>query len=139
MSQYVEREENTGRMREIGKVTKRHAPKEEEVMRYLPYGSIIKRMKEVGKATKRHTSKREEANRYIATGRNAQNRVENTTKEKAIDRVETNRFSQRRVATNRNVIERSVSSANHMEGECLPRNTKPMKIEELSPKPMLET
>ena len=107
VSQYVEREEKAGRMREIGKATKGHAPKEEEAIRYSPYGSLIKRMSEIGKSTKRHAPKGEEANRYIATKRNAQHRVENTTKGNATDRVETNRFSQRRFAANRNAIKQS--------------------------------
>ena len=51
------------------------------------------------------------------TERNAQPKVENTTKGNATDKVETNRFSQHRLATNRNTIEQSSLSANHNRGE----------------------
>ena len=126
--QYVKREEKPGRMREIGKATKRHAPKEEEAIRYLPYGSLIKRMSKIGKATKRHAPKGEEDNRCIATKMNAQHRLEsNTTKGNATDREETNRFSQRRFVTNRNAIKQSSFQLTIMEGEYLPTNTQPMK------------
>ena len=113
VSQYVEREENPGRMREIGKATKRQTPKKEEAIRYLPYGSLIKRMSKIGKATKRHApngskTKRISPNKIIiimdATNRHAHHKIENTTKGNVIDRVETNRFSQHRFATNRNTI-----------------------------------
>ena len=63
ISQYVEKEEKPGRRREIGKATKRHAPNEEEAIRYdSVYGSLIKRMSEIKKETKRHAPKGEEAN-----------------------------------------------------------------------------
>ena len=117
VSQYVEREENPGRMREIGKATKRQTPKKEEAIRYLPYGSLIKRMSKIRKANKRHAPKGEEDNRCIASKMNAQHRLEsNTTKGITTDRVETNRFSQRRFATRRNAIEQSSFSANHNGG-----------------------
>ena len=108
-------------MREIRKVTKRHASKGEEANTYLPYGTLIRRISDV------------------ATERNAQHRVDTRTKENATNRVETNRFSQRRFATNRNAIKQSSFQLTIIEGEYLPTNTQPIKTEELSPQRMLET
>ena len=108
LSQYVEKEEKPGRMREIGNATERHASSEEEAIRNSPYGSLTKRMSEIGKATKRHAPKGEEANKSVtkrispnkmiikmdATIRHTQYMIENTSTGNAIDRVETSRFSQ---------------------------------------------
>ena len=87
VSQYVESEEKTGKMRENEKVTERHAPKGEEDNRYLSYGTLISN---------------------TATKRNTQPSEENTTKGNATDRIKFNSFSQGRFATNRNTIKRSI-------------------------------
>ena len=85
VSQYVEREEKPGRVRQNRTATKRHALKEEETIRYLPYGTSINK---VATESKRH----------------APHRVETKTKQNETYRVETNRFSQRRFATEMNRV-----------------------------------
>ena len=54
-------------MREIRKVTKKHAPEEEEAIRNLSYGfgSLIKRINEIKKATKRHAPNGKETKRIL--------------------------------------------------------------------------
>ena len=74
--QYVEREEKPRRMRENEKATKRHTPKGEEANRYLPYKILMSN---------------------VVTKRNTQPRVETTTKGNATHRIETKRFSQKKL------------------------------------------
>ena len=93
--QYEKREEKPRRMRANEKASKGHAPKGEETNRYLPYGTLVSN---------------------VANKRNAQPRLENTTKGNATDIAETNRFSQRRLSANRNAIEQSSFSANQNGG-----------------------
>ena len=82
-------------MRENGKATKRHAPREEVTNRYLPYGILINK---------------------VATSRHAPPKVETATKRNMTHRLETNRFSERRFATNRNAIKHSSFPAIHSGG-----------------------
>ena len=93
--QYAGREEKPKRMRENRNATQMHAPKGEETNRYLAYGLLINN---------------------VVTSRHAQLRVETRTKQNARHRLETNRFSHHRFATNRNAIKQSSFLTDHSGG-----------------------